>query len=106
MRIAIERLDDLIGRFLFARELRELPPHQAFAEKIVFVGLVTACRLAACADKALPALAKSDDRRGGRAPSEFSRTTGSPPSMTAMQEFVVPKSIPRILLIILCGKMG
>src|SRR5262249_21560496 len=29
-----------------------------------------------------------------RRPSEFSSTTGSPPSMTAMQEFVVPKSIP------------
>lgn len=29
-----------------------------------------------------------------RRPSEFSNTTGSPPSMTAMQEFVVPKSMP------------
>jgi hypothetical protein len=29
-----------------------------------------------------------------RLPSEFSKTTGSPPSMTAMQEFVVPKSMP------------
>jgi hypothetical protein len=35
-----------------------------------------------------------------RAPSEFSRTTGSPPSMNAMQELVVPKSIPKILDII------
>jgi len=32
-----------------------------------------------------------------RAPSEFSRTTGSPPSITAIQELVVPRSIPRIL---------
>jgi hypothetical protein len=29
-----------------------------------------------------------------RRPSEFSSTVGSPPSMTAMQEFVVPKSMP------------
>jgi hypothetical protein len=31
-----------------------------------------------------------------RAPSEFSSTTGSPASITDMQEFVVPKSIPKI----------
>ena len=34
-----------------------------------------------------------------RAPSEFAMTTGSPPSMTATQLFVVPRSIPMILLI-------
>jgi hypothetical protein len=34
-----------------------------------------------------------------RAPSEFSRTTGWPASITAMQEFVVPKSIPNIFAI-------
>jgi hypothetical protein len=31
-----------------------------------------------------------------RAPSEFSNTVGSPASITDMQEFVVPKSIPKI----------
>jgi hypothetical protein len=34
-----------------------------------------------------------------RLPSEFSSTDGSPPSMTAMQEFVVPKSMPSIFAI-------
>jgi hypothetical protein len=34
-----------------------------------------------------------------RFPSEFSSTKGSPPSMTAMQEFVVPKSMPSIFAI-------
>jgi hypothetical protein len=34
-----------------------------------------------------------------RLPSEFSNTTGSPPSMTAMQELVVPRSIPITLAI-------
>src|SRR5436853_6511040 len=34
-----------------------------------------------------------------RAPSLFSTTTGSPPSMTDMQELVVPKSIPKTLAI-------
>jgi hypothetical protein len=33
-------------------------------------------------------------------PSEFCITTGSPPDITDTQEFVVPKSIPIILLII------
>jgi hypothetical protein len=39
-----------------------------------------------------------------RLPSEFSRTSGSPPSMTAMQEFVVPKSMPNTFAIKLFGK--
>jgi hypothetical protein len=30
-----------------------------------------------------------------RPPSAFGTTTGSPPSITDMQEFVVPKSIPK-----------
>jgi hypothetical protein len=32
-----------------------------------------------------------------RAPSAFSMTFGSDPSMTAMQELVVPRSIPIVL---------
>jgi hypothetical protein len=32
-----------------------------------------------------------------RPPSAFGTTTGSPPSMIAMHEFVVPKSIPSTL---------
>ncbi len=34
-----------------------------------------------------------------RLPSAFGMTTGSPPSMTATHEFVVPRSMPMILLI-------
>ena len=34
-----------------------------------------------------------------RLPSALTMTVGSPPSMTATQEFVVPKSMPIILLI-------
>lgn len=41
-----------------------------------------------------------------RAPSEFSRTVGSPPSMTDMQELVVPRSIPKILAIIFSFSKG
>jgi hypothetical protein len=34
-----------------------------------------------------------------RAPSLFSKTTGSPPSITDMQELVVPKSMPKTFAI-------
>jgi hypothetical protein len=41
-----------------------------------------------------PVLVKATTEGVVRLPSEFSKTTGSPPSMTAMHELVVPKSIP------------
>ena len=72
-----------------------------FTEKIVFCGLVMAWRLAAWPTRRSPLLLKATTEGVVRAPSEFSRTTGSPPSMTDMQELVVPKSIPRILDIVL-----
>src|SRR3981081_2396673 len=68
-------------------------------EKTVFFAFVTACRLAAWPTRRSPLLAKATIEGVVRAPSEFSITTGSPPSMTAMQELVVPRSIPRILAI-------
>jgi len=40
-----------------------------------------------------------DHRRVVRPPSEFSMTVGSPPSSTAMHEFVVPRSMPMVLAI-------
>ena len=46
-----------------------------------------------------PLLVKATTEGVVRAPSEFSKTTGSPPSMTDMQELVVPKSIPKTLAI-------
>src|SRR5688500_11214950 len=72
-------------------------PMRRLAEKIVFFGLVTAWRLAAWPTRRSPFLAKATTDGVVRAPSEFSRTVGSPPSMTAIQELVVPRSIPRIL---------
>jgi hypothetical protein len=38
-----------------------------------------------------------------REPSWFTMTAGSPPSMTATTELVVPKSIPMTLLILFCS---
>src|SRR5512145_2874558 len=70
-------------------------------EKTVFWGLVTAWRLAACPTSLSPVFENATTEGVVRAPSEFSKTTGSPPSITAMQELVVPKSIPKIFAIVL-----
>ena len=69
-------------------------------EKMVFCGLVTAWRFAAWPTRRSPVLVKATTDGVVRAPSEFSRTTGSPPSMTDMQELVVPRSMPKILAIV------
>ena len=72
-------------------------PINLFAENIVLSGFVTACLLAV-----VPTYLSSDlgliPTTDGvvLVPSEFSITRGSPPSIIAMHEFVVPKSIPRI----------
>src|SRR6267378_4424056 len=67
---------------------------------MVFSGLVTDWRLATWPTRRLPSFAKATTEGVVRPPSEFVITVGSPPSMTATTEFVVPKSIPIILLIL------
>jgi hypothetical protein len=63
-------------------------------EKTVFFGLVTACRLAAVPTSRSPLFVNATIDGVVRPPSAFGTTVGWPPSMTAMQEFVVPKSMP------------
>ena len=63
-------------------------------EKIVFLGLVTACRLAGVPTRRWPSLVNATTDGVVRPPSAFGMTVGSPPSMTAMHEFVVPRSMP------------
>src|SRR5262245_28014726 len=67
-------------------------------EKTVFSGFVTAWRLATCPTKRSPDLVNATTEGVNRPPSGFVMTTGSPPSMTATTELVVPRSIPMILL--------
>jgi hypothetical protein len=67
-----------------------------FTEKMVFAGFVIAWRLAAWPTRRSPDFVKATTDGVVRAPSEFSNTTGSPASITAMQELVVPKSMPKI----------
>src|SRR6476660_3825266 len=68
-------------------------------EETVFCGLVTAWRFAAWPTSRSPLFVNATTEGVVRAPSEFSKTAGSPPSITAMQELVVPKSIPKTLAI-------
>src|SRR6267143_1707433 len=66
---------------------------------MVFRVLVTAWRLAASPTSRSPVFEKATTEGVVRLPSEFSRTAGSPPSITAMQELVVPKSMPNTFAI-------
>src|SRR5262245_65245185 len=62
--------------------------------KKVFSGLVTAWRLAGSPTNLSPSSVKATIEGVVRMPSAFSITLGFFPSMTATQEFVVPRSIP------------
>ena len=66
-------------------------------EKIVFSGLVTIWFFAGCPTRRSSLAVKATMDGVVRWPSAFWMTTGSPPSITATQEFVVPRSIPMIL---------
>src|SRR5438309_1640958 len=68
-------------------------------EYTVFSGFVTACRLATWPTSRSPVLVIATTDGVVRAPSWLGITTGSPPCITATTEFVVPRSIPIILLI-------
>src|SRR5215469_10565852 len=68
-------------------------------EYTVFSGLVTAWRLATWPTRRSPVLVMATTDGVVRVPSWLGMTTGSPPCITATTEFVVPKSIPIILLI-------
>ena len=74
-------------------------PIKRFTEYKVFLGLVTATRLAAAPIFTSP-LSKEITYGVVLAPSPFTITTDSPPSITEIHELVVPKSIPIILLIL------
>src|SRR5580698_7143083 len=68
-------------------------------EYTVLRELVTAWRLAASPTRRSPVLVKATTEGVVRLPSEFSKTAGSPPSITAMHELVVPRSMPITLAI-------
>ena len=63
-------------------------------EEIVFCGFVTCCRFAGAPTSRWPSFVNATTDGVVRPPSAFGITVGSPPSITAMHEFVVPRSIP------------
>ena len=72
-------------------------------EKMVFLGLVTAWRLATWPTSRSPSLVNATTDGVVRPPSALGMTTGSPPSMTATTELVVPRSMPMIFEAMLSG---
>src|SRR5688572_25947265 len=81
-------------------------PMNRLIEKIVFWGLVMACRFATWPTSRSPSLVKATTEGVVRDPSALGMTTGSPPSMTDTTEFVVPRSIPMTLLMLSASRMG
>jgi len=75
-------------------------PINRLIEYTVLAELVTAWRLAACPTNRSPPLVKATIEGVVLIPSALGITMGSPPSITAMQEFVVPKSIPNTLAMV------
>ena len=80
-----------------SRTSASLRPMKRLIEKTVFCGLVTAWRLATVPTRRSPSCVKATTDGVVRPPSAFSMTVGSPPSRTAMHEFVVPRSMPMVL---------
>src|ERR671931_2808281 len=69
-------------------------------EKIVFCGFVTCWRLAGAPTSRWPSLVNATTDGVVRPPSAFGMTAGSPPSITAIAELVVPRSIPIVFAIL------
>ncbi len=65
-------------------------------DEIVFWGFVTCWRRAGAPTSRWPSFANATTDGVVRPPSAFGITVGSPPSSTAMQLFVVPRSIPMV----------
>src|SRR5256885_610229 len=63
-------------------------------EKIVFCGFVTCWRFAGAPTSRWSSFVNATTDGVVRPPSAFGITVGSPPSITAMHELVVPRSIP------------
>ena len=86
--------------FISSETSSYLRPMNRLIEKTVFSGLVTAWRFATWPTSRSPDFAKPTTDGVSRLPSGLVMTTGSPPSITATTELVVPRSIPMILLMI------
>ena len=82
-----------------------LRPMKRLIEKIVFSGFITACRLATVPTRRSPESVKATTEGVVRPPSAFSSTVGSSPSITAMAELVVPRSMPIVFATVVPPKL-
>ena len=80
--------------FISSETSSNLRPMKRLIEKIVFCGFVTCCRFAGAPTSRWPSFVNATTDGVVRPPSAFGITVGSPPSITAMHELVVPRSIP------------
>src|SRR6187431_3277154 len=80
-----------------------LRPMNRLIEKTVFSGFVTCWRRAGAPTSRWPSFANATTDGVVRPPSAFGMTVGSPPSRTAMHEFVVPRSMPMVFAIERCS---
>jgi hypothetical protein len=83
-----------------SRTSASLRPMKRLMEKTVRCGFVTACRRATVPTRRSPPWVNATTDGVVRPPSAFSITVGSPPSRTAMHEFVVPRSMPIVLAMV------
>src|ERR1044071_4605307 len=68
-------------------------------EKTVFCGFVTCWRFAGAPPSRWPSFVNATTDGVVRPPSAFGMTDGSPPSITATHELVVPRSMPIVFAI-------
>src|SRR5512136_907094 len=101
---ALTILNGEILMSFFTASVSNFRPISRLMAKRVFSGLVTAWRFACCPTSRSPLSVMATMDGVVRLPSAFAITTGSPPSMIATQELVVPRSIPITLLI--CFLLG
>jgi hypothetical protein len=107
--VAGRTLDDLVGHHglvLGHDGIIEIAADQALDREEGVGRVGDRLALGRLADQALAVLLDGDDRGGGAAPSAFSITLGVLPSMMATHEFVVPRSMPIILLMATACRPG
>jgi hypothetical protein len=93
--VAVRRLDDLVGDELdLLLDLVVAPAHEPLDREHGVLRIRHGLPLGDLADEDLAVLGEGDHRGVMRLPSWLGTTRGSPPSITATTEFVVPRSMP------------
>src|SRR6266508_4096620 len=92
--------------FISSETSPNLRPMKRLIEKIVFWGFVTCWRFAGGPTSRWPSFVNATTDGVVRPPSAFGMTVGSPPSSTAMQELVVPRSMPIVFAIFVFASVG